>query len=181
MPPGTAPTQQWTGTRPHLAITYRSGCCGSCPSPVATCCLPAGARRGLGVVCEAPRRRTRHATSPHTRLGFLAMHAFRAARVVVDIGLHTSRQLPDGSAWTPESAVRPAGMARRTRRGARPAGLVVRPEAMARRRVGARRARPARPRARARDRRKRLSQSTRSSAALVKWSVGSAQNTPGDA
>ncbi|HET9733327.1 MAG TPA: DUF885 domain-containing protein [Acidimicrobiales bacterium] len=33
---------------------------------------------------------------PAHRLGFLAMQAFRAARVVVDIGLHTGREIPDG-------------------------------------------------------------------------------------
>lgn len=38
--------------------------------------------------------------TPATRLGFLCMQAFRAARVVVDIGLHTGR---DG--WTYERAV----------------------------------------------------------------------------
>ena len=38
--------------------------------------------------------------TPATRLGFLAMQAFRAARVVIDIGLHTGR---DG--WTYERAV----------------------------------------------------------------------------
>lgn len=34
------------------------------------------------------------------RLGFLASQAFRAARVVVDIGLHTGRPMPDGRPWT---------------------------------------------------------------------------------
>lgn len=38
--------------------------------------------------------------TPASRLGFLAMQAFRAARVVIDIGLHTGR---DG--WTYERAV----------------------------------------------------------------------------
>jgi uncharacterized protein (DUF885 family) len=42
--------------------------------------------------------------TPATRLGFLASQAFRAVRVVVDIGLHTGRPLPDGRAWTPELA-----------------------------------------------------------------------------
>jgi uncharacterized protein (DUF885 family) len=35
-------------------------------------------------------------TTPATRLGFLTMQAFRAARVVVDIGLHTGRTVPAG-------------------------------------------------------------------------------------
>jgi uncharacterized protein (DUF885 family) len=42
---------------------------------------------------------------PDTRLGFLSSQAFRAVRVVIDIGLHTGRPLPDGSAWTYERAV----------------------------------------------------------------------------
>lgn len=34
--------------------------------------------------------------TPATRLGFLSMQAFRAARVVIDIGLHTGRTIPTG-------------------------------------------------------------------------------------
>lgn len=34
--------------------------------------------------------------TPETRLGFLCAHAFRAARIVVDIGLHTGRRIPGG-------------------------------------------------------------------------------------
>ncbi len=46
---------------------------------------------------------------PEYRLGFLSMQAFRAARVVVDIGLHTGRKIPDcspgaGEPWTYERA-----------------------------------------------------------------------------
>jgi uncharacterized protein (DUF885 family) len=48
--------------------------------------------------------------TPDTRLGFLSSQGFRAVRVVVDIGLHTHRTIPDGWAgagevWTPELAV----------------------------------------------------------------------------
>ena len=48
--------------------------------------------------------------TPDIRLGFLSAQAFRAARVVVDIGLHTGRRIPDGwpnagEAWTFELAV----------------------------------------------------------------------------
>lgn len=48
--------------------------------------------------------------SPATRLGFLAMQAFRAARVVVDIGLHTGRVIPAGfpgagETWTELRAI----------------------------------------------------------------------------
>lgn len=48
--------------------------------------------------------------TPETRLGFLCAHAFRAARVVVDIGLHTGRRIPKGhpgagQAWTYEHAI----------------------------------------------------------------------------
>ena len=49
-------------------------------------------------------------TTPDSRLGFLSMQAFRAARVVIDIGLHTERVVPQGQAhagtpWTFEIAV----------------------------------------------------------------------------
>jgi uncharacterized protein (DUF885 family) len=36
--------------------------------------------------------------TPETRLGFLCAHAFRAARVVADIGLHTGRTIPSTAA-----------------------------------------------------------------------------------
>ena len=49
---------------------------------------------------------------PEYRLGFLSMQAFRAARVVVDIGLHTGRRIPSdwagigaGSEWDFDLAV----------------------------------------------------------------------------
>lgn len=59
--------------------------------------------------------------TPETRLGFLCAHAFRAARVVVDIGLHTGRRIPAkrpgaGEPWTYDGAIdfigRAAGMDR---------------------------------------------------------------------
>jgi uncharacterized protein (DUF885 family) len=48
--------------------------------------------------------------TPETRLGFLCAHAFRAARVVVDIGLHTGRRIPagwpgGGETWTYDRAI----------------------------------------------------------------------------
>lgn len=56
--------------------------------------------------------------TPDTRLGFLCAHAFRAARVVADIGLHTGRPIPAAGAalfpgwsgtagrpWTCEGAI----------------------------------------------------------------------------
>jgi uncharacterized protein (DUF885 family) len=48
--------------------------------------------------------------TPETRLGFLASQAFRAVRVVLDIGLHTGRTIADGpwpgagERWTPSLA-----------------------------------------------------------------------------
>ncbi|SDL30246.1 DUF885 domain-containing protein [Nonomuraea jiangxiensis] len=41
---------------------------------------------------------------PGTRLGMLAASALRAARVVIDIGVHLDLPLPDGSRWTFEKA-----------------------------------------------------------------------------
>ncbi len=43
-------------------------------------------------------------TEPGTRLGMLGASAFRAARVVIDIGVHLDLPLPDGSRWTFERA-----------------------------------------------------------------------------
>ena len=48
--------------------------------------------------------------TPETRLGFLCAHAFRAARVVVDIGLHTGRRIPagwpaSGEQWNYDGAI----------------------------------------------------------------------------
>ena len=48
--------------------------------------------------------------TPQKRLGFLSMQSFRAARVFVDIGLHTGRKIPAGMAgagqpWTAASAI----------------------------------------------------------------------------
>ena len=49
--------------------------------------------------------------TPDTRLGFLCAHAFRAARVVADIGLHTGRADP-GRRAPPSSRAGPARPAR---------------------------------------------------------------------
>ncbi|GAA3128215.1 DUF885 domain-containing protein [Planomonospora alba] len=43
-------------------------------------------------------------TEPGTRLGMLGGSAMRAARVVIDIGVHLDLPLPDGSKWTFERA-----------------------------------------------------------------------------
>lgn len=43
-------------------------------------------------------------TAPGTRLGMLSGSALRAARVVIDIGVHLDLPLPDGSRWTFERA-----------------------------------------------------------------------------
>jgi uncharacterized protein (DUF885 family) len=43
-------------------------------------------------------------TEPGTRLGMLGGSAFRAARVVIDIGVHLDLPLPDGSRWTFDKA-----------------------------------------------------------------------------
>ncbi|MFI6385946.1 DUF885 domain-containing protein [Nonomuraea sp. NPDC050547] len=43
-------------------------------------------------------------TAPGARLGMLAASALRAARVVIDIGVHLELPLPDGSRWTFEKA-----------------------------------------------------------------------------
>jgi uncharacterized protein (DUF885 family) len=43
-------------------------------------------------------------SEPGTRLGMLGASALRAARVVIDIGVHLDLPLPDGSRWTFEKA-----------------------------------------------------------------------------
>jgi uncharacterized protein (DUF885 family) len=48
--------------------------------------------------------------TPQTRLGFLSMQSFRAARVIVDIGLHTGRKIPAGlegagEVWATDRAI----------------------------------------------------------------------------
>ncbi|MGW5680886.1 DUF885 domain-containing protein [Nonomuraea sp. NPDC003754] len=43
-------------------------------------------------------------TEPGTRMGMLAESALRAARVVIDIGVHLDLPLPDGSRWSFEKA-----------------------------------------------------------------------------
>ena len=48
-------------------------------------------------------------TEPGTRLGMLGGSAFRAARVVIDIGVHLDLPLPDGSRWTFEKACQVLG------------------------------------------------------------------------
>jgi uncharacterized protein (DUF885 family) len=50
-------------------------------------------------------------TQPGTRLGMLGGSAFRAARVVIDIGVHLDLPLPDGSRWTFEKACEVLGTA----------------------------------------------------------------------
>ena len=55
-------------------------------------------------------------TEPGTRLGMLGGSAFRAARVVIDIGVHLDLPLPDGSRWTFEKACEVLGTAGRGER-----------------------------------------------------------------
>jgi uncharacterized protein (DUF885 family) len=52
-------------------------------------------------------------TEPGTRLGMLGGSAFRAARVVIDIGVHLDLPLPDGSRWSFDKACEVLGTAGR--------------------------------------------------------------------
>jgi uncharacterized protein (DUF885 family) len=52
-------------------------------------------------------------TEPGTRLGMLGSSALRAARVVIDIGVHLDLPLPDGSRWTFEKATEVLSTSRR--------------------------------------------------------------------
>ena len=49
---------------------------------------------------------------PGTRLGMLGGSSIRAARVVIDIGVHLDLPRPDGSRWTFENGLRAAGRRR---------------------------------------------------------------------
>jgi len=52
-------------------------------------------------------------TEPGSRLGMLGGSAFRAARVVIDIGVHLDLPMPDGSRWTFDKACEVLGQAGR--------------------------------------------------------------------
>lgn len=73
-------------------------------SRFAKCSYIAGHGEGWALYAERLADELGWFGEPGTRLGMLASSATRAARVVIDIGVHLDLPLPDGSRWTFEKA-----------------------------------------------------------------------------
>jgi uncharacterized protein (DUF885 family) len=65
------------------------------------------AQEGWALYAESLMDELGFLSAPGARLGYLTAQALRAARVVLDIGLHLGLRAPDsGAVWTPELALR---------------------------------------------------------------------------
>jgi uncharacterized protein (DUF885 family) len=73
-------------------------------SRYAKCTFISGHGEGWALYAERLADELGWFDEPGTRLGMLAASALRAARVVIDIGVHLDLPLPDGSRWTFEKA-----------------------------------------------------------------------------
>jgi uncharacterized protein (DUF885 family) len=73
-------------------------------SRFARCTFVSGHGEGWALYAERLADELGWFSEPGTRLGMLAGSAVRAARVVIDIGVHLDLPLPDGSRWTFEKA-----------------------------------------------------------------------------
>ena len=73
-------------------------------SRYAKCSFISGHGEGWALYAERLADELGWFDEPGTRLGMLAASALRAARVVIDIGVHLDLPLPDGSRWTFEKA-----------------------------------------------------------------------------
>ncbi|HLI40091.1 MAG TPA: DUF885 domain-containing protein, partial [Streptosporangiaceae bacterium] len=69
-------------------------------SRFARCTFVSGHGEGWALYAERLADELGWFDEPGTRLGMLAGSALRAARVVIDIGVHLDLPLPDGSRWT---------------------------------------------------------------------------------
>jgi uncharacterized protein (DUF885 family) len=69
-------------------------------SRFARCSFVSGHCEGWALYAERLADELGWFSEPGTRLGMLAGSALRAARVVIDIGVHLDLPLPDGSRWT---------------------------------------------------------------------------------
>ena len=69
-------------------------------SRFAKCSFVSGHGEGWALYAERLADELGWFAEPGTRLGMLAGSALRAARVVIDIGVHLGLPLPDGSRWT---------------------------------------------------------------------------------
>jgi uncharacterized protein (DUF885 family) len=77
---------------------------GDALSRFAKCTFVSGHGEGWALYAERLADELGWFTEPGTRLGMLTGSAVRAARVVIDIGVHLDLPLPDGSRWTFERA-----------------------------------------------------------------------------
>jgi uncharacterized protein (DUF885 family) len=77
---------------------------GDALSRYAKCTFISGHGEGWALYAERLADELGWFDEPGTRLGMLAASALRAARVVIDIGVHLDLPLPDGSRWTFEKA-----------------------------------------------------------------------------
>ena len=68
-------------------------------------------RRGMGALLRATHGRAGYFADPGDRLGFLDMQGFRAARVIVDIGVHLGLTIPTDNpyGWRPGEVGTPRG------------------------------------------------------------------------
>jgi uncharacterized protein (DUF885 family) len=73
-------------------------------SRFARCSFVSGHGEGWALYAERLADELGWFSEPGTRLGMLRSSALRAARVVIDIGVHLDLPLPDGSRWTFERA-----------------------------------------------------------------------------
>jgi uncharacterized protein (DUF885 family) len=73
-------------------------------SRYARCVFVSGHGEGWALYAERLADELGWFAEPGTRLGMLSGSALRAARVVIDIGVHLDLPLPDGSRWTFERA-----------------------------------------------------------------------------
>jgi uncharacterized protein (DUF885 family) len=73
-------------------------------SRFAKCTFVSGHGEGWALYAERLADELGWFSEPGTRLGMLRSSALRAARVVIDIGVHLDLPLPDGSRWTFERA-----------------------------------------------------------------------------
>ncbi len=73
---------------------------GNALSRFAKCSFVSGHGEGWALYAERLADELGWFSEPGTRLGMLGGSALRAARVVIDIGLHLDLPLPDGSRWT---------------------------------------------------------------------------------
>ena len=77
---------------------------GDALSRYAKCTFISGHGEGWALYAERLADELGWFDEPGTRLGMLAASALRAARVVIDIGVHLDLPLPDGSRWSFEKA-----------------------------------------------------------------------------